>query len=218
MNEETPRIEPRIEPVEPRRPELAKPDIPKVTLLPPSIALAQMQRKEQITKQELKRLRQWYNEGVFTLEEELLLIESGLVEERKNIFQLIQEQGMKSLLNLASNFIRNNWKTTVAGFAATVATWLAAKGITLGQHEIDAIMAIGYAVVFKFSNVKWDVATVVGVILMVVSFFVSPVIGAIGIGLDAGVITIIQLALQQAVGALLKDQKQIFLPEAQPAQ
>lgn len=188
MNEETP----RIETVELLKAELPNPEMPEKAVLPSSVIIAEKIRKHQL--------------------------QNSKIEKQKNIFQLIQEQGMKSLLNLASNFIRNNWKTTVAGFAATVATWLAAKGITLGQHEIDAIMAIGYAVVFKFSNVKWDVATVVGVILMVVSFFVSPVIGAIGIGLDAGVITIIQLALQQAVGALLKDQKQIFLPEAQPAQ
>lgn len=210
---------PQIQTVELKRSELPKPELSKAPVsLPASIALARMQQSEQITKTEIANLRRWYHEGVFNREEIQLLIQNGIIEEPKNIFQLIQEQGMKSLFDLAVNFVKNNWRTTVAGFAATVATWLAAKGVSLGQHEIDAIMAIGYAIVFKFSNVKWDVATVVGVILMLASFFVSPVIGALGVGLDAGIITIIQLGLQQAVGALLKDQKQIFLPESQEAQ
>lgn len=206
---------PKIEQAELQRPELPKPEL--TAHLPSSIALARMQRQEQLTKNEIRNLRRWYNEGAFNAEEIKLLIENGIIEEPKNIFQLIEQQGMKSIIALAVSFVKNNWRTTIAGLAATVATWLAAKGVTLGQHEVDAIMAIGYAVVFKFSNVKWDVATVVGVLLMTISFFVSPVIGALGIGLDAGMITIIQLGLQQAVGALLKDQKAIFQPETTPA-
>lgn len=129
----------------------------------------------------------------------------------KNIFQQLQELGMNAILNIALNFLKTNWRTTVIGVGVFITTTLAKWGINLSQHEIDVIMGIGYAVIFKASSIKWDLATIVGVVLMVLSFFVNPVLGGLGIALDAGVLALIQGLLQQGVATLLKDQKEIFV-------
>lgn len=219
--EETPEIQPnpvRIEPVELLKPTLKAPDMTlKPVVLPRSVIDAVEMHHQRMKEAELNRLQKMYADGKLTEEEIRLLVEANIIQETKSFFQIFKENSMKTLWAMLLSFLQNNWRTTVAGLAVVASQTLAKTGISLSQHEIDALMGIGYAIIFKFSAVRWDLATIVGVVLMTLSFFVSPILGGLGITLDVGILTFIQMTIQQAVATLLKDQKQIFIlaePEA----
>lgn len=181
--------EPKIEPV--HRP-ILPPELPQKVEVPESVELAKKAFYEA-----LKQNRE-LNKPI-------------------TIFELFQIETMKTLVAFAWSFIRNNWHTTVAGVGAVLAGVFAKWGIDVPQRDLDAVMAIGYAVIFKFSSIRWDIGTVIGLVLMIASFFVNPVVGSLGLALDAGTITLIQLGLQQGVAALLKDQEALFKGQDEPA-
>jgi hypothetical protein len=209
MNEET-RIE-QVPLLPPEPPVVKAPDMtPKKAVLPQSVINAVKMRHEQLAEAELNGLQRLYREGELDAEQITLLVQSGIIQEPKNIFQLLQEKSMNAIFAFVLSWIKNNWRTTYAGIVVFAATTLAKAGINLNQHELDALMGIGYAVIFKFSDVRWDLSTIVGVALMVLSFFINPVLAGLGVTVDMGVLLFIQQLLQQGVATLLKDQKQLF--------
>ncbi len=206
MNEET-----RIEPVSLITPKPPVPDMtPKRIVLSPSFVNAIKMRHEQSAEAELNALQRLYEQGNYTEEQLALLVEAGKITQSKNIFQLLQEKSMNAIFAFVLSWVKNNWRTTYAGLVVFAATTLAKAGINLNQHELDALMGIGYAVIFKFSDVRWDLSTIVGVVLMVLSFFINPVLAGLGVTIDMGMLLFIQQLLQQGVATLLKDQKQLF--------
>lgn len=206
MNE-TPRIE-NVSLITPKPP---APDMtPKRAVLPQSVVSAVKLYHERLAEAELNAYQRLYEQGKYSAEEIALLVEAGKITQSKNIFQIIQEQGMNALFAFILTFIKNNWRTTVAGLAVVGTQALAKLGVTLSQHEIDALMGIGYAIIFKFSVVRWDLPTIVGIVLMVLSFFVNPIVGGLGIAVNPMMLSFITMSLQQAVATLLKDQQAIF--------
>lgn len=202
---------PRIEPVELIRQKPKAPDMtPQTVVLPASLVSAIKMRHEQLAEAELNAIQRLYEQGKLSAEEIALLVEAGKITQSKNIFQIIQEQGMNALFAFILTFIKNNWRTTVAGLAVVGTQALAKMGVNLSQHEIDALMGIGYAIIFKFSVVRWDLPTIVGIVLMVLSFFVNPIVSGLGIALNPMMLSFVTMSLQQAVATLLKDQQAIF--------
>lgn len=205
--EETPKIEP-VSLITPKPP---APDmLLKRAILPQSVVNAVKLHHERLAEAELNAIQRLYEQGKLSAEEIALLVEAGKITQSKNIFQIIQENGMNALFALLLSFIKNNWRTTVAGLAVVGTQALAKLGVTLSQHEVDALMGIGYAIIFKFSVVRWDLPTIVGIVLMVLSFFINPIVGGLGIALNPMVLSFITMSLQQAVATLLKDQQAIF--------
>ena len=206
MNE-TPHIE-HVSLITPKPP---APDMtPKRTVLTQSVVNAVKLHHERMAEAELNAIQRLYEQGKLSAEEIALLVEAGKITQSKNIFQIIQEQGMNALFAFILTFVKNNWRTTVAGLAVVGTQALAKLGVTLSQHEVDALMGIGYAIIFKFSVVRWDLPTIVGIVLMVLSFFVNPIVGGLGIAVNPMMLSFITMSLQQAVATLLKDQQAIF--------
>lgn len=215
--DETPEIQPdapdvaQIEPVKLLKPTIPVPDMsPKRIVLPQSVVNAIKMRHEQVAEAELNAYQRLYEQGKYTDKEIALLVEAGKITQPKNIFQLLQEKSMNAIFAFALSWMKNNWRTTVAGLSVFVATTLAHLGINLSQGDMTALMGIGYAIIFKFSDIRWDLPTSFGVVLMVLSLFLSPLLGGLGVALNPGTVLMVQQAIQGAIGFLLKDQQQIF--------
>lgn len=117
---------------------------------------------------------------------------------------------MNALFTSVFAWVKTNWRTTVAGLSVFLASTLAHWGINLSQTDTTALLGIGYAVIFKFSDIRWDLPTGVGLVLMVLSLFLNPLLTGLGVALNPATILVVQQTVQGAIGFLLKDQQEIF--------
>lgn len=206
MNEE-----PRIEPAPMLTPPIPAPEMtPKRVVLPQSVVSAIKMRHEQLAEAELNAYQKLYEQGTYTHEEIRLLVAAGKITEPKNIFQIIQEQGMSKILEFALSCVKSNWRTTVAGVSVFAATTLANWGIHLPQSDVESIIGIGYVAIFGLSDFRWNLPTVLGVLLLVLSFFVNPILVGLGVAISPGTVLVVNQLIQAAISFLLKDQEQKF--------
>lgn len=201
--------------------EAAKPEPPpplQRVEVPQSVAAVLNQIKAEELTRQIAQVREAYREGRLSHDDIESFINAGIIERPANIFQQLQDYGMQKFVEMIVGYLRQNMRTTMIGITFLLTEAIAKFGLNISSDTVNAIAAIGYAIIFKFSDVRWDLATVVGVILMVASFFVSPIVASLGIAIDAGTMGFISMALQQGVATLLKDQKALFEPQPQSAE
>ena len=132
------------------------------------------------------------------------------LEQPKNFFELLKENAMTGIFTVVWNFLQRNWKTTVAGALAFIVPVLAKWGIQIDDTTVANLTFLFTVPIFAVA--QWDVRMVVGFGLLVLSFLINPILGAVGITLDAGMLILVKQGIDFVIGAILKDQKATFSP------
>ncbi|MBD1210669.1 MAG: hypothetical protein H9535_19735 [Ignavibacteria bacterium] len=202
MNE-TPRIE-NVSLISPKPP---APDMtPKRAVLPQSVVSAVKLYHERLAEAELNAYQRLYEQGKYSAEEIALLVEAGKITERKNILEIIQQQGVEALIIMVWNFIKTNLRTTIAGLVFVLAQVAAKIGLSLPVGLSDTLFGVSYIFLFNLADKKISPQWIAGAALTVLSLFLTPVAGLLGLGANPLVLTTLQFGLQQFVALLLKDQ------------
>jgi hypothetical protein len=127
-----------------------------------------------------------------------------------NLFQYLEQSAMNSVIAFLVNFFTNNLRTTVAGVVFVVGQLCAKYGLEVPQGWSDALFASTSAILFMLSDKSLSWRTALGVVLMLASFFLTPLAGVLGIAASPFALYTAQVLLQGVIAALLKDQPNLL--------
>lgn len=201
------RIIPRIEPAPMLQHMVADPNPAKQrAILPIAVQNAVTEYHKRIAEAELNKLQSLYAQGNLTDDQILLLVEQGIIQQPKNIFQLLQEKSMEALIAMVWNFIKTNYQTTIAGIAFVLTQLFLKLGFDAPSGFMEVLQAIGYVFIFNLADKKISATWIAGSILAVLSLFFPIIASVLGIASNPLIMTAVQLGVQQLVAFLLKDQ------------
>lgn len=206
-NEEIPRIEPA--PYLPPEPPVVKaPDMtPKAVVLPVSVVNAIKMRHEQMAEAELNALQRLYRDGKLDAEQIAALVQSGIIQEPKTIFQIIQENGMKAIIATGWNYVTGNLRTLITGLVFLITQLSVKYGIEVPALLSDTLYGIAYIFIFNMADRKVSPQLILGAVLTVLSLFLNPLAGWVGVATNPLIMSGLQFGMQSLVAVLLKDQK-----------
>ncbi len=209
MNNEE-RIIPRIEEAPMLQPTVSDPrPAQQRVLLPQSVVAAVHLHHNRMKEAELTRLQNLYESGNFTEEQITLLANAGIIEQPKNIFQLLQEKSMEALLAMVVNYLKNNLRTTVMAFVFVLAQIAAKFQLELPQAFSDVLYAISYIFVFTQADRKITMRMIAGSLLTVFTLFIPILAGPLGLAANPLLMNGLLFGLQQLVAILLKEQPEL---------
>lgn len=131
----------------------------------------------------------------------------------ETIFTKLQEQIMQGFIGMVWNHIRIlNPKTTAVGLVALITHIVVAIGWEITPEIKIGLTTVFYTLFANYASVNWTWQKIVGVVLMVASFALNPILGAAGFTLSAPTILIVQGFIDQIIGGLLQDARETLRP------